>query len=108
MDDSFGPPTKQKRCILQIESDNHLMTLAIEGSHPSDNLEKYNAGMEYVFNEKFSLRAGSRFNYDTDGFTAGGGLRVPFGEEREIRFDYAFQDFGILTEVHRFSMSIAF
>lgn len=94
--------------INVIESDNHLMTFAVEGSHPSDNLEKYNAGMEYVFNEKFSLRAGSRFNYDTDGFTAGGGLRVPFGEESEIRFDYAFQDFGILTEVHRFSMSIAF
>jgi len=40
--------------------------------------------------------------------TAGGGMRVPFGEESELRFDYAYQDFGILTEVHRFSMAIAF
>ena len=51
---------------------------------------------------------GSRFNYDEDGLTFGGGLRVPFGEESEIRFDYAFQDFGVLTEVHRFTMSLAF
>jgi long-subunit fatty acid transport protein len=94
--------------INVVEHERHLLTFAAEGSHPSDNLEKYNAGLEYVFNERFSLRTGRRFNYDSDGFAAGGGLRVPFGEESEIRFDYAFQDFGILTEVHRFSMSIAF
>lgn len=91
-----------------LEQDNHVLTFAAEGSHPSDNLEKYNSGLEYLFKDIFALRVGSRFNYDVDGFTAGGGLRLPFGEESEIRFDYAFQDFGILTEVHRFTMSIAF
>jgi len=85
-----------------------MLTMAAEGSHPSDNLEKYNAGLEYVFKDRFVLRTGGRFNYDTDGFTAGGGVRLPFGEEGEMRFDYAFQDFGILTEVHRFTMSMAF
>ena len=94
--------------INVIEGESHLVTFAAEGSHPSDNLEKYNAGIEYTFNERFSLRGGSRFNYDEDGFTAGGGIRVPFGEESEIRLDYAFQDFGVLTEVHRFTMSLAF
>lgn len=94
--------------INVIESENHLVTFAAEGAHPSDNLEKYNAGLEYTFKERFTLRGGSRFNYDEDGLTFGGGLRVPFGEESEIRFDYAFQDFGVLTEVHRFTMSLAF
>ncbi len=94
--------------INVVEAENHILAFAAEGSHPSDNLEKYNAGMEYTFKERFSLRGGSRFNYDEDGFTAGGGVRVPFGEEGEIRFDYAFQDFGVLTEVHRFTMSLAF
>lgn len=94
--------------INVIEGDSHWLTFAAEGSHPSDNLEKYNAGLEYTFNNMFTLRAGSRFNYDEDGFTFGGGARIPVGEEREMRFDYAFQDFGVLTEVHRFSMSIAF
>jgi len=91
-----------------IENVDHMLTMAAEGSHPSDNLEKYNAGLEYVFKDRFVLRTGGRFNYDTDGFTAGGGVRLPFGEEGEMRFDYAFQDFGILTEVHRFTMSMAF
>ncbi len=94
--------------INVIEGVDHLVTFAAEGSHPSDNLEKYNSGVEYVFQNRFILRAGGRFNYDVDGFAAGGGLRLPFGEDCELRFDYAFQDFGILTEVHRFTMSIAF
>ncbi|MEW5994991.1 MAG: PorV/PorQ family protein [Candidatus Zixiibacteriota bacterium] len=94
--------------INAIDGVDHVLTLAAEGSHPSDNLEKYNSGLEYTFRDRFSLRAGGRFNYDVDGFTAGGGLRLPFGEDQEIRLDYAFQDWGVLTEVHRFSMIIAF
>lgn len=94
--------------INVIDGNEHVLTFAAEGTHPSDNLEKYNTGLEYTYREFVVLRGGSRFNYDVDGFTAGGGVRVPFGEESELRFDYAYQDFGILTEVHRFSMSIAF
>ncbi|MCK4301980.1 MAG: PorV/PorQ family protein [candidate division Zixibacteria bacterium] len=95
-------------CIDVIQGENHLVTFAAEGSHPSDNLEKYNTGLEYVFKDRYILRAGQRFNYDIDGFTAGGGLRVPFSDDSDLRFDYAYQDFGILTQVHRFTMTIAF
>lgn len=91
-----------------VEALDHVVTVAAEGSHPSDNLEKYNTGVEYTFRDMFSLRAGSRFNYDADGLTAGAGMRIPFGEDREMRFDYAFQDFGILTQVHRFTWALAF
>jgi len=94
--------------INAIEGGNHIVTLSAEGSHPSDNLEKYNAGMEYLFMERFALRLGGRFNYDTDGFTAGAGMRLPYGEDGLISFDYAYQDFGILTEVHRFTIAFAF
>jgi long-subunit fatty acid transport protein len=94
--------------INVIDGVDHVVTLAAEGSHPSDNLEKYNAGLEYMFKDRFSLRVGGRFNYDVDGFTAGGGLRVPYGEDGELSFDYAYQDFGLLTEVHRFTIAFAF
>ncbi len=94
--------------INVVEQVDHYVTLAAEGWHPSDNLEKYNVGLEYVFKDMFALRGGGRFNYDIDGLTAGGGVRVPFSEEQEIRVDYAYQDFGILTQVHRFSLSFAF
>lgn len=94
--------------INLMESSESVLTLAAEGSHPADNLEKYNAGAEWTFRERFVLRLGSRFNYDADGLTAGAGFRVPYGQEGEIRIDYAFQDFGILTQVHRFSLALAF
>ncbi len=95
-------------CINVIEGDEHLVTFAAEGAHPADNLEKYNAGLEYTFNDRFSLRSGYRFNYDIDGLTAGGGLRLPYGEDHEIQVDYAYQDFGLLTQLHRFTVSLAF
>jgi len=94
--------------INVVEGADHIVTLAAEGSHPSDNLEKYTGGLEYAFRERFMLRVGHRFNYDVDGFTAGGGLRLPYGEDGQLSVDYAFQDFGILTEVHRFTLGFAF
>jgi hypothetical protein len=94
--------------INMIESADHILTLVAEGSHPSDNLEKYNTGMEYLFKDRFALRLGGRFNYDVDGLTAGAGMRLPYGDDGQISFDYAYQDFGILTEVHRFTLGFAF
>ncbi len=91
-----------------IDGPEHLATICAQGAHPSDNLETYNIGVEYWYIDKFSLRFGNRFNYDTDGFTFGGGLKWPFGEASEIRIDYGYQDFGFLREIHRFSFSVAF
>jgi hypothetical protein len=91
-----------------VQSANNVLTLAAEGAHPSDNLEKYNAGLEYTFHNQFSLRGGYRFNYDEDGLTFGAGLRLPFAKDRELRVDYAYQDMGILNQAHRFSLGMAF
>jgi hypothetical protein len=118
---NFGPDVKfvQKAAPLPInfkfggavnllDRGDHYLTLSAEGSHPSDNLEKYNAGLEYTFKDRLVLRAGERMNYDSDGLTFGAGLRMPFGQQGELKFDYAYQDFGILTEVHRFTLGVSF
>ena len=91
-----------------LSTESHLLVLAADGSHPADNLEKYNFGAEYWFEDKFSLRIGERFNYDSDGLTAGAGLRLPVGEDIDLTVDYAYQDFGWLTQVHRFSIGLGF
>ena len=59
-----------------IQNANSILTFAADGSHPSDNLEKYNTGLEYTFRNQFTLRGGYRFNYDTDGLTFGAGMRL--------------------------------
>ncbi|MDZ7267063.1 MAG: PorV/PorQ family protein [candidate division KSB1 bacterium] len=90
--------------------------LAAQFEHPPDNKERLNGGLELTFNERFSLRGGYNFNYDTDGFTLGFGVNVPFSAERNVlRVDYAYADLGNLTDTssfmnqpHRFSLSFQF
>ena len=90
-----------------MESDLHRATFSLEGSHPSDNLEKYAAGMEYTFKDLFSLRLGQKFQIDEGGFSAGAGLMLPVSDWK-IKFDYAYFDFGILESVHRFTFGMSF
>jgi hypothetical protein len=90
-----------------LDSEQHKATFAMEGSHPSDNLEKYNAGLEYWYNDMFALRVGDRFEHDLSGVTWGLGFRVPWGE-RKLSADYARQDLGVLGGVDRFTFSLSF
>jgi hypothetical protein len=91
--------------IRMIDGGVHKAILAAEGSHPADNLEKYQAGVEYWYNEMFALRVGGKFNYDIGGLTAGAGLRLPWGD-RDLRVDYGFQEFGVLGDNHRWSVTL--
>lgn len=90
--------------------------LAAQFEHPADNQERLNGGLELTFSERFSLRGGYNYNYDTDGFTLGFGVNVPFSAEKNLlRVDYAYADLGNLTDTssfmnqpHRFSLSFQF
>jgi hypothetical protein len=93
--------------INVLESDLHRATFALEGSHPSDNLEKYSGGLEYTFKDMFSLRLGQKFQVDAGGFSAGAGVLLPVNDWR-IRLDYGYFDFGELESVHRFTMGFSF
>ena len=92
--------------IRMLDGGVHRAILSAEGSHPADNLEKYQGGVEYWFNDLLALRVGAKFNYDVGGLTAGFGVRIPWGEERDLRFDYGYQEFGILGTPHRYSLTI--
>lgn len=88
-----------------IESGSHKVTFALEGSHPNDNLEKFNGGIEYWYNDALALRIGNHFQNNAGGFTAGAGLNVKLSQ-LNLSFDYAYQDFGYLSQIHRFSVSV--
>jgi len=91
-----------------LDAPKHRAVLAIEGSHPADNRERYSAGLEYVFNNVASFRVGNRFEYDLGGISVGGGLAFKFGERYKARIDYAYQDFEALNNVQRFSLTVDF
>lgn len=90
-----------------LRREDHTAVLAAEGSHPNDNMEKFNAGVEYWFRDMFAIRFGNHFEYDTGGLSAGGGLRLDLSG-RELSFDYGYHDMGHLADTHRFSLGIVF
>jgi len=89
--------------------------IAAQFEHPSDAKERVNSGVELMINERFALRGGYNFNYDSDRFTLGFGLNVPMGTANKVSLDYAYADQGnlndtssFLTQPHRFSLSFQF
>jgi len=90
-----------------VNNEEHRVTLAIDGIHPNDGEEKLNLGIEYgVYNILF-LRGGYKFNYDTQEFTAGAGMKFSIGH-RTFAFDYAYVNMDVLDATHRVSLVIGF
>ncbi len=94
--------------INLIEGGNHRATFCAEGSHPSDNLEAYNLGLEYSLAERYSLRIGKKFQKDTaSGLGLGAGVRLPISDYN-LGIDYGFHDFGFLRNIHMFTFTMRF
>jgi hypothetical protein len=97
-----------------IDIPNSRLTFAAQASHPNDNLEKYNFGLEYWFNNMFALRVGKKFNYDYyeesdfgGGMTFGAGAKLPISTHN-LTIDYAYQDMGWLDSANRFTLGFRF
>lgn len=89
------------------EESEHLLTVVVEGDHPNDGKEKFHLGASYGFEGTFFIRGGYKFNYDVQRFTFGAGVNYPFGETIGS-INYAYVDFGELTQVHMFSLGFSF
>ena len=113
--------------INLVENEQNTVTLLADATKPQDADQMIFTGGEYSFNKMVSVRGGWKFNYagvtDTkrnefnqeiidaprteEGISVGGGLKIPMGENR-IVVDYAFTEFGILDNTHRFSLNVSF
>lgn len=91
-----------------LEMDAHFLLGTVEFSHPSDNKERANMGLEYSFNRFLYLRGGYNAGYDANGATFGFGLEVNTSEKSKMHIDYAFEDLSWLGIAHRFSVSFAY
>jgi hypothetical protein len=85
----------------------HLVTAILEGEHPNDGTEKIQFGLSYSFDGIFFLRGGYKFNYDVQRFTVGGGINCPIGST-VATVNYAYVDFGVLTQVHMITLGFSF
>ena len=81
-----------------LESEQYVLTIAGDVLHPSDNVERVNLGAQLRVMDALAVRGGYVVNSDTHRFSFGGGLAIG-----PINFDYAFLDYGILTNIQTFS-----
>jgi hypothetical protein len=96
--------------------------MAIEMSHPNDNAERINIGLEVTYLDMISLRGGhkirykNQFGYDEERWSGGIGFKVPLGSTMQVSLDYAYVGMGLLGEAagsfmaspHRFALGVNF
>ncbi len=89
--------------ILSNATD-HRITLAFDLFQPNDYAQQAHLGGEYEYQGVFALRAGYKFNYDVEGFTAGVGFKQPVGSVK-LSIDYSYGTVGTyLGHVQRLSL----
>jgi len=96
--------------------------MSFEMSHPNDNRERINFGLEFTYLDMIALRGGhklrykNQFGYDEERWSMGLGLKIPVQGNRTVNFDYGYFGFGLIGEAadgfmespHRFSLGINF
>lgn len=94
-----------------IKTSSARVTAAVDAIHPNDNTESVNSGIEFAWNDILFLRGGykSLFERDTEqGMTLGVGLHYKLSDLVQVKVDYAYQDFGRLTNVQYFALAVEF
>ena len=94
-----------------ISTEMNKLTFDVDAIYPSDNYESVNVGAEYVFDNLIAIRGGYKSLFLTDSeesFTLGFGLEQLTIGHVGLSLDYAYQDFGRLTYVQKFTLGISF
>jgi len=95
-----------------VNYEDYKLTISADALVPNNDYQSLNFGAEFSFMGYFSLRGGYNSLFLQD---AEGGLSFGVGVNSKmllstavVNFDYAFRDFGRLTNVHNFSVGIKF
>jgi hypothetical protein len=89
-----------------IDDEYHKLTGALLLEHPNDNLERGNMGLEYWFNDLFSLRGGYVLNHDSRNFSGGFGVKLNTFNTFTVKVDYAYVNYGILDMTQYFTIAL--
>jgi len=87
------------------------LTVAMDAFHPINNTESINTGCELSIMNMLYARVGYQAigQQDTEeGLTFGAGIKYKMFGQSNIKFDYAYADFGLLEYVNRFTLRLDF
>ncbi len=92
---------------------NGLNSATMSTNFRSNNLsnDNWNSGLEYVYDERYSLRAG--YNYSAQdnylyGFSLGAGVSVDLGEDARLTFEYSWTDTEVFNSNQYFTVKASF
>jgi len=91
-----------------VDNEASRLLTAFDVVHPNNNLEQYNLGLEYGYNQLFFVRGGYKFTTDEGGLALGVGVDYGLSDNLKFNLDYAYSDFGVLTAIHRLSFGMIF
>jgi opacity protein-like surface antigen len=92
-----------------LSSGGFRVTTALDATHPNDNTEYLNTGLEAAWNEMVFARVGYKsllLRDSEQGLTWGFGLRYGILNTATIKIDYGFADYGRLTNVQYFTFGL--
>lgn len=103
----FPPPTMFRIGFAYDPIDNNInkLTTSIQLNHPNDNAENLNVGAEYSYKDFLFLRAGYKFNVESENYSAGIGFKAPISITT-ASLDYSVANFKDLGFTHRLSLSL--
>lgn len=106
---SFSPPTAFRLGTSMHVYRNEALALlaAFQVTHPVDNRENYNLGLELDIYHQLQLRTGWKVHAEEESWTAGVGTSIGM-EGYEMRLDWAYTDFGIFGFSQRLTLLIGF
>jgi len=92
-------------------AEDFRVTPAVDATHPNDNTEYVNAGLEAAWREIIFARVGYKSLWLRDseqGLTWGLGVHYGITNVGTIKLDYAFADYGRLENVQYLSLGMSF
>lgn len=86
---------------------NQSVIVSMDYVHPRDFEEQINLGVEYMMFNSLALRLGYTAPTDEQGISLGAGFQKNIFDYN-FGIDYAYTDFGVFDNIHRFSFQFSF
>jgi hypothetical protein len=93
-----------------MHAEQYRWLVAVDARHPNNNFESMNVGTEFGYQNILFLRGGyhALFLKDSEGgLSLGVGVNAPISS-MALKFDYAYRDFGRLSNTQVFSVGMQF
>jgi len=112
MDDFDLPLTFRIGLAMDVVKERFIrVTAALDATHPNDNTEYVNSGLEFAYDELLFFRVGYKslfLDNSEQGLTLGGGIKYRFNDNLGIYINYGYADYGRLENVQFFDLGLIF